>query len=133
QTPGAPVLIHRGRVWLIIVLAAGIIAAEWLRHPSLAWAGIEWGCAGAAAAALWPFRDARRVVLVTLIAALALILTLSQRRLTAIETGWPEEREARVTGASLHLQGDLHSAFRRTERVAQAAARISPNDRAAAF
>ncbi|MFL5403884.1 MAG: sensor histidine kinase [Gemmatimonadales bacterium] len=118
---------------MIIVLAAGIVAAEWLRHPSLAWVGIEWGCAIAAAAALWPFRDARRLVLVALLAALALSLTFSQRRLTAVETRWPEEREARVTAASQHLQGDLHSALRRTERLAEAAARISPADRAAAF
>jgi hypothetical protein len=120
-------------VWLVVVLAAGIVAAEWLRHPAPTWVGLEWACVLAAAAALWPFRDRRRLVLIVLLAGLALGTTLSQRRLTAIEARWPEERERRVSAAFERLKGELHSVLRRAEGLADAAARVPPDDRAAAF
>src|SRR2546427_13203929 len=33
-------LSHLGRWWVVVVLAAGAAAAEWLRHPSVAWAAV---------------------------------------------------------------------------------------------
>src|SRR6476659_126239 len=115
QTPGVPFLIHRGQSWVIVVLAAGVSAAEWLHHPATAWVWIAWACAAGAAAALWPLTSWRRRVLTALLLGLAATLTLTQQRLTAIETHWPEERERRVTAASQHLAGDLHSALPRAE------------------
>jgi two-component system, NtrC family, nitrogen regulation sensor histidine kinase NtrY len=82
---------------------------------------------------LWPLRTGRRLGLAILLLVLAGSLSLSQRQLTAIEERWPDEREARVTAASQHLQGDLHSALRRAEQLAEAAAKVPPGDRAAAF
>jgi signal transduction histidine kinase len=126
-------LIHRGQSWVIVILVAGVAAAEWLRQPAPLWVGIAWACVAGAAAALWPLAGWRRRILVALLLALAASLTLSQRRLTAIETRWPDERERRVTAASQHLDGDLRSALHRTDTLAQAAARSAPNSRAQAF
>ncbi|MBA3345352.1 MAG: hypothetical protein H0T44_08640, partial [Gemmatimonadales bacterium] len=64
---------------------------------------------------------------------LAVALGVSQVELAAIETRWPQERERRVEAASQRLAGDLHAAFHRAERLAEAAVATSPDDRAAAF
>jgi two-component system nitrogen regulation sensor histidine kinase NtrY len=115
------------------VLAAGGAAAEWLRQPSPLWVWIAWGCVLAGVAALWPLAGWRRRALASLFLALATSLTLGQRQLTAIETRWAQERENRVTGASEHLAGDLHSALHRAERLADAAIASPPGDRVAAL
>jgi two-component system nitrogen regulation sensor histidine kinase NtrY len=126
-------LIHRGQSWVIVVLAAGVAAAEWLRQPAPIWVGIAWTCVAAAVVAFWPLADWRRRILAALLLALAASVTLSQRQLTAIETRWPDEREHRVTAASQHLAGDLHSALHQAERLAEAAVRSAPSSRAEAF
>jgi signal transduction histidine kinase len=126
-------LIHRGQSWVIVVLAAGVAATEWLRQPAPVWVLIAWACVAGTAAALWPLAGWRRRMLAALLLTLAVSLTLSQRRLTAIETHWPDEREHRVTAASQRLEGDLHSALHQAERLAQAAVRSAPSSRAAAF
>ena len=125
-------MIHRGRLGLLVILVAAIVAAEWLRNPRPVVAWAEWGCAVAAAALLFG-RGFRANALALLLALLALTITLSQRRFSAIERRWPQERESRVTAASQHLQGDLHAALGRADRLAEIAAHISAKDRAAAF
>jgi signal transduction histidine kinase len=115
------------------VLAAIGAAAEWLRQPSPMWVWVGWACVLAGAATLYPFGGWRRRALAAALLGLALTLALAQRQLQAIETGWPQEREHRVTAASQRLAGDLHSLLHRAERLAQAAARISSTDRAAAL
>jgi two-component system nitrogen regulation sensor histidine kinase NtrY len=120
-------------MWVIIVLAAGVAAAEWLRQPSAAWVWMAWACSLAGIAALWPATSWRRSMLLTAMLALAVSLTLAEQRVGAIETRWPEEREARVTAASQRLSGDLHSVLHRAERLAEAAARIPGYDRSAAL
>jgi two-component system, NtrC family, nitrogen regulation sensor histidine kinase NtrY len=126
-------LIHRGQSWVIVILAAGVAATEWLRQPAPVWVGIAWACVAGAAVILWPLAGWRRRILAALLLALAASLTLSQRQLTAIETRWPEEREHRVTAASQRLAGDLHAALHQAERLAQAAAATAPSSRAEAF
>jgi signal transduction histidine kinase len=118
---------------VIVILVAGVAAAEWLRHPAPLWVGIAWLCVPAALAALWPFAGWRRGILAALVLALAPSLTLWQRQLTAIETRWPDEREHRVAAAFEHLEGDLRSVLHRTERLAQEAAQSPPSSRAEAF
>src|ERR1700675_3718963 len=88
QTPGAPVLIHRGQSWVIVILAAGVAAAEWLRQPTPIWVGIAWACVAGAAVALWPLAGWRHRLLAALLLALAASLTLSQQRLTPLESRW---------------------------------------------
>src|SRR5215210_626519 len=133
QTPGALVVIHRGQSWVIVVLAAGVTAAEWLHDPAPRWAWVAWACVAGAAAVLWPLASWRPRALVALLVGLAASLSFSQQRLTAIETRWPDERERRVTAASQHLAADLHSALSRAERLAQAAVQSAPASRAEAF
>jgi signal transduction histidine kinase len=126
-------LIHRSRLWVVVVLAAGGAAAEWLRHPAAAWLWVAWVCALAGIATLWPLAGWRRRTLALLLLGLAVSLTLAQRQLKAIETRWPRERESRVTAASERLQGDLHSALHRAERLAEAAIGIQSENRALGF
>jgi signal transduction histidine kinase len=127
------VLIHRGRAWVLIVVAAGGAAAEWLRQPAASWVWIAWICVAAGIVALWPLSGWRRRTLAILLAGLASSLTLGHRHLKAVETRWPEEREERVTAASRHLAGDLHAALHRAERLAEAAIASPPNSRVAAL
>jgi signal transduction histidine kinase len=126
-------LIHRERWWVVVVLVAGGAAAEWLRAPLLVPVWIAWACVPAAVAALWPLAGWRRRVLALLLLGLAVALTAAGGNLKSIETRWAKEREDRVTGASRHLAGDLHSALHRAERLAEAAIASSPDNRAAAF
>jgi two-component system, NtrC family, nitrogen regulation sensor histidine kinase NtrY len=123
------VLIHRERWWVLIVVAAGGAAAEWLRQPSLTWVLLEWTCVAGAVFMLWPLAGWRRRALAALLGGIAASLALAQWQLNAIETRWPDEREARVTAASERLQGDLRAALRRADRLAEAAATISSGDR----
>src|SRR5512133_690111 len=96
QTPGVPVLRHRGRLWVVLVLIAGGVAAEWLRQPSFGWIAAAWAAVPAGVAALWPLAGWRRWSLALLLLALAATLTVTGRQLKSIETRWPEERERRV-------------------------------------
>ncbi|HEY5941132.1 MAG TPA: hypothetical protein VIT87_09935, partial [Gemmatimonadales bacterium] len=133
QTPGALVLSHRERWWVVVVLAAVGAAAEWLRQPSPMWVWVAWACVLAGAAPLYPFVGWRRRALAVALLGLTLGLTLAQWQLRIIETRWPEERERRVAAASERLDGRLRSVKHRVDRLAEAAARISPTDRAAAL
>ncbi|HET9464876.1 MAG TPA: hypothetical protein VFO71_05075, partial [Gemmatimonadales bacterium] len=124
---------HRARSWVVVVLAAIVTAAEWLRQPSPIWVGVGWACVLAGAAVLFPFKGWRSRVLAAALLGLALSLTLAQQQLTAIEGRWPEEREDRVTAASRRLAGDLRSVLHRAERLAEAAVNTPGSDRAAAL
>lgn len=97
------------------------------------WVWVGWACVLAGAAALYPFEGWRRRGLGAAFVGLALSVTLAQRQLRTIETRWPGEREGRVTAASQRLAGDLQSVLHRAERLAEAAARTSPTDRASAL
>ena len=115
------------------VVAAGGAAAEWLRQPSAVWVWISWAMVLAAIAVCWPLRGWRRRGLALLLAALAASLTLGHLELNAIETRWPEEREERVTAAYERLDGDLHAALHRAERLAEAAVTAAAAPRATAL
>src|SRR6478672_3082470 len=131
--PGLSGLSHRGSWWVVVVLAAGVSAAEWLRRPDWIWVI----AAGAALVALLPLLRPlagwRRRGLVAALAWLVAALVIAQSRLTAIEREWPAQRKDRVTAASQRLAGDLHAAFHRAERLAAAAAATPGDDRAGAF
>jgi signal transduction histidine kinase len=133
QTPGALLVSHRARSWIVVLLAVVAAAAEWLRQASPVWVWLGWVGVLAAAVVLYPFTGRRRGALMIVLAALAVSLTASQWQLTGIETRWAEERENRVTAASQRLEGDLRAVLHRTDRLAQAAAGIPSNDRAAAL
>ncbi|HEX5962760.1 MAG TPA: ATP-binding protein [Gemmatimonadales bacterium] len=124
---------HRARSWVVVVLASVGAAAEWLRQPSPVWVWVAWASVVAAAASLYPFAGWRRRALAAALLVLALSLTLAQRQLTGIERRWPEEREDRVAAATERLDGDLRSVKHRVDRLAEAAARTSPTDRASAL
>src|SRR5215216_3562934 len=133
QTPGVLVLSHWRRSWVLIVVAAGGAVAEWLRQPAAAWVWVAWICVAAEVAVIWPLGGWSRRGLALLLCGLAVGLTIGHVQLKAIETRWPEEREARVTRASQHLAGDLHSALHRAERLADAAIASPADDRLAAL
>ncbi len=115
------------------MLAAAVAAAEWLRAPRPAWVVLAGAAALVGALSLLPLRRWRRGGLLVALIALAGALALSQARLTAIETNWPEQRERRVEAASRRLAGDLHLALHRADRLALAALATSPDDREAAL
>lgn len=115
------------------MIAAALVAGEWLRRPGPVWVGLAWAACGISIVALLPLREWRRRALAAALLGLALALTIAQVALGAIESRWPAEREARVAVASRRLAGDLHSAYHEAERIAGAAADISVDDRAAAF
>jgi signal transduction histidine kinase len=113
----------------VVVLAAGIAAAEWLRQPAAVWVWIAWAAALAGLVTCRPLSSWRRGVLAALLLGLAVSLTLGQRQLKAIERRWPQERERRVSAATERLDGALRSALRRADRLAEAALGTSPDDR----
>ena len=49
-------------------------------------------------------------------------MAVAQSQLASIEQHWPEQRQRRVDAASHRLAGDLHAAYHRAERLAEAAA-----------
>jgi two-component system, NtrC family, nitrogen regulation sensor histidine kinase NtrY len=118
---------------VVVVLAAGGSAAEWLRRPG--WVSVIATAAALLAllVLLWPLAGWRRRALAAAMAWLVAAMVTAQVRLTAIEHDWPDQRRARVTAASERLAGDLHTAFRRAERLAAAAAATPSDDRSAAF
>jgi signal transduction histidine kinase len=117
----------------VVVLAAAGAAAEWLRRPGWAWVAV----AGLAlVASLWLLRTLARWrwrALATGLVLLVLALASAEWQLSAIERDWPRQRQRRVTAASERLAGDLHAAYHRAERLAQAAAADAGVDREAAF
>ncbi|HEX3233281.1 MAG TPA: ATP-binding protein [Gemmatimonadales bacterium] len=118
---------------MVVVLGAGAGAAEWLRHPSPVWVVVTSVVLLAGLAVLAPLGGWRRRGLAIALLALVLEMGLAQWRLSAIEFRWSAERERRVDAASRRLEGDLHAAFHRAERLAEAAAATSPDDREGAF
>jgi signal transduction histidine kinase len=117
----------------MVVLAAGLSAAEWLRRPGWAWVAASAAALVALLLLLRPLAGWRRRGLAAALVWLVASLVVSQIRLTAIERHWPEQRKARVTAASKRLAGDLHSAYHRAERLAAAAAATPADDRPGAF
>jgi two-component system, NtrC family, nitrogen regulation sensor histidine kinase NtrY len=126
-------LSHRPRWWVIVVVVAVVAAAEWLRAPASWPVGVAVLGFLTTLVTLQPIRGWRRRGLTVALLGLAFALAFSQRRLTAIETRWPEQRERRVEAASQRLDGDLHAALHRADRLAQAALSTSSDDRAAAI
>jgi signal transduction histidine kinase len=126
-------LSHRPRWWVIVVVIAVVAAAEWLRAPALWPVGVAALGFLAGLVVLYPINGWRRRGLAVSLLGLAFALAFTQRRLTAIETRWPEQRERRVEAASQRLDGDLRAALHRADRLAQAALTTSSNDRAAAI
>ena len=114
-------------------LVSAIAAAEWLRRPSLLGTLLVAVAAAAALIALVPFRRWRQRWLAGNLAGLIATIAVTQARLTAIETRWPEQRERRVQAASERLAGDLHAALHQADRLAQSALAAPPEDRAAAM
>ncbi len=125
---------HFARWWAVLLLILGIVAAEWLRHPSPFWVGLGWIAGAAAAAALRPWRGIRRTALAAAIGALAAGITVAHARLRSVEHNWKAEREAMVESASRSLARELHAAYHAVDRLAAtAAASTADGDREAAF
>ena len=113
---------------MTVIVAAGMAAAEWLRRPAWVWVA---GVAVLLVVLLVlgrPWAGRRRRALAAALAGLVVALAVSQSRLTAIESRWPEQRQLRITAASERLAGDLHAAFHRAERLTVAAAAASATD-----
>jgi two-component system nitrogen regulation sensor histidine kinase NtrY len=124
---------HRAWSWLLVVVAVAAAAAEWLRRPGLPAVVAMVVAFGLGLAAARPPAGWRRRMMLAVLAVLGAVLAATQWRLAAIEGRWPVERERRVEAASERLAGDLHAAFQRAERLAQAAAAVPRDDRSAAF
>ncbi len=116
-----------------MVLAAGVAAGEWLRRPSAIWAVAGALATVAALVTLVPLHGYRRGAVATALAGLGLALGAAQWQLHSIERHWPAQRRHRIDAAYRSLGGDLHSAFRRAERLAAAAAATAQTDREIAF
>jgi two-component system nitrogen regulation sensor histidine kinase NtrY len=110
-----------------------VAAAEWLRRPSLPLVVVGALVAAGSLIALYPYRGWRRRGLAATLVGLTAAVAVTQARLTAIETRWPEQREQRVQAASERLSGDLHAALHRADRLALSALEASADDRSAAL
>src|SRR3954452_20921189 len=84
QPPRVSLLSHRGRLWVLVVVAAGVAVAEWLRQPGGLWVWVAWISVGAEVALLWPVSGWRRRALLILLGGLATALTLGHRQIRAI-------------------------------------------------
>ena len=124
---------HRDRWWWVTVAAVVLTSAEWLRAPSLGWAAAATAACVAAGIGLRPIQGWRRWSSLVVLAVMALVVVVTQRRLTLIERDWPAQLEARIESASGRLRGDLHEAFHLAERLAAAGADAAGADQAAAF
>jgi signal transduction histidine kinase len=119
---------------VLVVVAALAAAAEWLRRPAWVWVVAVAILLAVLLALGRPWTGWRRRALAGALAGLVVALAVSQWGLTAIERHWPEQRERRVNAASERLAGDLHAAYHRAERLAEAAAAASAtSDRETAF
>ncbi len=116
-----------------MALAAGVAAAEWLRRPSLPLVVVGALVATGSLIALYPYRGWRRRGLAATLVGLTAAVAVTQARLTAIETRWPEQRAQRVQAASERLSGDLHAALHQADRLARFALEASADDRGAAL
>lgn len=115
---------HGNRAWIVVGVAAAMAGAEWLHSPVPFWA---WGVTlGAAAGALLALRDGRRGVLpAVLLAALATLLVVTQRRVERINNSWPAEREARIVEYGERVGGKLRHALATTTALAERGARVA--------
>jgi signal transduction histidine kinase len=119
---------------MVVVVAAGAAAAEWLRRPAWVWVAAAALAALATVLAGRPGGSWRHRGLVATLAGLTAAMAVAQWRLAAIEGHWPEQRKRRVDAASERLAGDLHAAYHRAERLAEsAAAAAGTADRETAF
>ncbi len=124
---------HLARWWALLVLLICAAAAEWLRQPSPLWvAGAVLAGIGAAAA-LRPWSNWRRRLLVAALAGLALGLGAAHWQLRTVETAWETKRSATVESASRELRRGLRRAYRAVQRLAAAGAEVVDTDREAAF
>ncbi|HET9038664.1 MAG TPA: hypothetical protein VFN40_00775, partial [Gemmatimonadales bacterium] len=119
---------HRAWSWVMVIVAAGAAAAEWLRRPAWVWVAAVVILLAVLVVLGRPGTGWRRGALLATLAGLAAALAVSQWRLTAIETHWPEQRKRRIDAASERLAGDLHAAYHRAERLTEAAAAASATD-----
>ncbi len=117
----------------MVVMALVAASAEWLRRPAWGWVVAVALALAAVLPLLRPLSGRWRGALAGALAGLLVAMVVSEWRLSAIEHHWPDQRARRVEAASHRLSGDLHAAFRRAERLAQAAASTGDTDREAAF
>jgi len=118
---------------VVVVFAAGAAAAEWLREPAWVWVAAAALALAATVTLLWPLSEWRRRGLAITLTGLVGAMAVAQSQLAAIEHHWPEERQRRVDAASRRLAGDLHAAYHRAERLAEAAVAAAATDRQSAF
>ena len=117
----------------MIVLAAVLAAAEWLRTPSPGW---SWPAALACVAAIGLLLARARLATALLAVALSLMaaqLIVTQRQLVGIERDWPAQREARIEAYGERVDGELRAALREAVRLAATGADAALLDRAEAF
>src|SRR6478735_5665354 len=82
--PGLSGLSHRAWPWVVVVLAAALSAAEWLRRPGWAWVAALAAALVALLLLLRPLTGWRRRGLAAALAWLVAASVVSQIRLTAI-------------------------------------------------
>ncbi len=116
-----------------MVSAVAVTAAEWLRAPGPAGAGLTVVVCALGALLLRPWHGWIRLITLAVLAGVAGAVGLTQRRLTLIEDAWPAQREARVEAASGRLRGDLHEAFQLAERLAARAVEVADGAQEVAF
>src|SRR5262245_14460049 len=86
-------LSHRAWPWVVVVLAAGVSAAEWLRRPGAVWVVATAAALVALLLLLRPLAGWRRRALAASLAWLVAAMVMAQVRLTAIERDWPDQRK----------------------------------------
>ena len=117
----------------MLVLAAVLAAAEWLRTPA---AALSWLAAAAGVAAIALLIDRARVSTAFLALALGFMaaqLVVTQRSLAAIEGDWPAQREARIEAYGERVGGELRAALREAVRLAAIGAEAASLERTQAF
>ncbi|HEU4829840.1 MAG TPA: ATP-binding protein [Gemmatimonadales bacterium] len=124
---------HRSRWWLVVVLAAVLAAAEWLRTPAAAWSWLSAAACVAAIALLmrrarWP-----TALLGLALGIMAAQLIVTQWNLAAIERDWPAQREARIEAYGERVDGELRAALREAVRLAALGADAATLERGEAF
>src|SRR5690242_21849997 len=82
--PGLAGLSHRAWPWVVVVLAAGVSAAEWLRRPGWVWVVATALALLALLVLLWPLSAWRRRALAAALAWLVASMVMAQVRLAAI-------------------------------------------------
>ncbi|MEO8634202.1 MAG: ATP-binding protein [Gemmatimonadales bacterium] len=120
----------RRAAWL--VMAATVVAAEWLRQPAPWWGIVAVGLT--IIGLLLARRAGLRVWLVAVATgAVASAIVLGQSHMGRVAAEWPVERERRVTEVFRRLSRELHATLLQVDNLARSALPLADADRTVAF